>query len=88
MMVPIRVRACPMYGATAYEIIPFPVPPLDVPSILIHETFDEAVQVHSDKVRITTLPVPPDTPKSWLAGESMALQPSTIVLIVPPCKTT
>jgi hypothetical protein len=65
----VPARGAPLFAATVYDTDPFPAPaPPAV--IVIHGTFETAVQLH-DAVALTVAePEPPALPKLLLVGET------------------
>jgi hypothetical protein len=67
-MVIVPVRREPVFAATEYPTVPFPVP-LPPEVIVIHVALLVAAHAQPAPAVTVTLPVPPLEPKDWLVGE-------------------
>jgi hypothetical protein len=81
----------PVFAATEYVTFPEPVP--ELPEVTVsHDGAPDTFHVHPVWVVTDTLPVPPDEPNDWLAGEmayvhvlgSLPLPPLVDVVVPPP----
>src|SRR4029453_8175053 len=86
VIVPVRLRGRPVYGATEKVTVPFPLP-LSPPVMVIQEALLWAVHGHPVPAVTITLPVPPSLPKSIRVGGTEYVQ-ATIRCTVPPRPTT